>query len=94
MRDITSLELVREIKIGWNLGDTLDATGKKGKENIESRVEWALYYVSKARQIGVPCIWWDNGCFEGMGERFGLLDRHKLDWRYPQIMEALMEGLR
>ena len=27
MRDITSVELVKELKIGWNLGNTLDATG-------------------------------------------------------------------
>jgi len=68
--------------------------GARDKENIDARVEWATYYVSKAKLIGVPCIWWDNGCFTGKGERFGLLDRHKLEWRYPQIINALMEGLR
>ena len=27
MRDITSLELVNEMRVGWNLGNTLDAIG-------------------------------------------------------------------
>lgn len=27
IRDIPSTELVKEIKIGWNLGNTMDATG-------------------------------------------------------------------
>ena len=29
MRDITSLELVNEMRVGWNLGNTLDAIGGK-----------------------------------------------------------------
>ena len=30
IRDIRSMELVEEIKIGWNLGNTMDATGGAG----------------------------------------------------------------
>lgn len=85
---------LNEIFVSKGFPVILGEFGARDKENIESRVQWAIYYVSKAKQMGIPCIWWDNGCFEGKGERFGLLDRHKLDWRYPQIIEALMEGLR
>jgi len=64
--------------------------GARDKDNLESRVLWARYYVQKARLKGIPCIWWDNGIFEGKGERFGLLDRNNLNWRYPEIIDALM----
>ncbi|MBP1561837.1 MAG: glycoside hydrolase family 5 protein [Oscillospiraceae bacterium] len=37
MRDISSAELVKEIKIGWSLGNTLDATGGSG---VESETSW------------------------------------------------------
>lgn len=30
IRDITSMQLVKEMNAGWNLGNTLDATGAKG----------------------------------------------------------------
>ena len=30
IRDISAKELVSEMKIGWNLGNTLDATGAEG----------------------------------------------------------------
>lgn len=37
MRDIPSTELVKEIKIGWNLGNTFDATGNS---TVDSEKSW------------------------------------------------------
>lgn len=67
--------------------------GAMDKDNLESRILWAKYYIQKAKEIGVPCIWWDNGAFVGNGELFGLLDRRKREWKHPEIIEALMSGL-
>jgi len=64
--------------------------GAMDKNNLEDRVAWAKYYVQKAKEKGIPCIWWDNGAFTGSGELFGLLDRRTLEWKYPEIVEALM----
>ncbi|MGF7146223.1 endoglucanase [Anaerotaenia torta] len=66
--------------------------GAMNKENIEARTDWAEYYIKKAGEIGIPCIWWDNGAFSGEGELFGLLDRRNLSWKYPEIVDALMKG--
>ncbi|HPU63884.1 MAG TPA: glycoside hydrolase family 5 protein, partial [Mobilitalea sp.] len=49
--------------------------GAMDKNNLQDRVNWARYYVQKATEKGIPCIWWDNGAFTGSGELFGLLDR-------------------
>jgi endoglucanase len=65
--------------------------GCVNKNNTETRVKWSKYYVNAAAEIGVPCFWWDNNAFES-GESFGLIDRVKLEVRYPEIIEALMEG--
>ena len=67
--------------------------GAMNKDNEPDRAEWAAYYVSAAKQAGVPCIWWDNGLFEGNGERFGLFDRHTYECRYPDLLAALMRGV-
>jgi len=85
---------IEEIFISKGYPVILGEFGARDKENIEDRVSWSTYYVSKASGIGMPCIWWDNGIFEGKGERFGLLDRKELKWRYPQIVDALMKGLK
>lgn len=37
MRDISATELVAEMKIGWNLGNSLDATGKS---SLDSETSW------------------------------------------------------
>lgn len=37
IRDIPSTELVKEIKNGWNLGNTMDATGGNG---VSSEISW------------------------------------------------------
>jgi endoglucanase len=67
--------------------------GARDKNNLESRTAWAEYYVKRATEKGIPCIIWDNNLFEGNGEKFGLLDRSTLTWKYPEIINALMRGL-
>ncbi len=63
------------------------------KDNLDDRIAWAEYYVKKATEKGIPCIWWDNGAFYGSGELFGLLKRMYLKWEYPEIVDAMMRGL-
>lgn len=60
-------------------------------DNVEDRAAWAEYYVSKAQEKGIPCIWWDNGAFYGSGELFGLIDRFFYIWKSPEIIEAMMK---
>lgn len=71
----------------------IDETGARGKVNESDRAVWAEYFVSKAKEIGVPCVIWDNGAFSGSGENFGLLDRAGCTWKYPEIIEGFMKGL-
>ncbi len=63
-------------------------------ENLTARIDWAEYYVSKAAEKGIPCIWWDNGAFTGSGENFGLIDRYTITWKYPEIVDALIKGVQ
>lgn len=60
--------------------------------NTEARVVHAGYYVALARAVGISCLWWDNGSFDGDGERFGLLDRDNMEWRLPDIVLSMMEN--
>lgn len=62
---------------------------RKG-DNLQSRVEFAAYYVAAARCRGITCIWWDNSAIEGDGELFGIINRNTCEWLYPEIAEAMM----
>lgn len=66
--------------------------GAREKENnLESRVEYATYYIGAAKANGIICFWWDNHAFKGDGENFGLLDRKKCEIKYPEILQGLMK---
>lgn len=58
--------------------------------NLQSRADYAAYYTAAASACGIPCFIWDNHCFTGDGERFGLLDRGTIAFVYPEIVESLM----
>ena len=66
--------------------------GAMNKENEKDRAAWAEYYTKAASKINVPCVWWDNGLFEGEGERFGLFSRYDYRCVYPDVVEGLMKG--
>lgn len=63
---------------------------RKG-DNLQDRVDFTAYYVASASARGMTCIWWDNHGFSGDGELFGLLDRRYLNWKFPEIVEAMMK---
>jgi len=67
--------------------------GTRNRFNTEERAACASYYVTKATEIGVSCIWWDNNAFVGNGENFGLFERKTFEWRYPEIISAMMEAV-
>lgn len=89
-----------------NLMDTLDQVfvkkghpviigefGAMNKDNLDDRCAWAEYYVKAAKEKGIPCFWWDNGAFSGSGENFGLLNRTKCSWQFPELTDALQRGI-
>ena len=64
--------------------------GTRNRMNTEARAECVRYYSEAAHNAGIPICWWDNNAFVGGGENFGLFDRKTFEWRYPDIISALM----
>ena len=65
--------------------------GAINKNNTSDRVKYAKYYISSAKKLGIPCLWWENGFIEYNhdGEGHGLIDRTTYEWYYPELVEAL-----
>lgn len=69
--------------------------GSVNKLNDEDRIECAKYYLSAAKEHGVPCIWWDNGAFIGDGENFGLMSRElPASWKFREIVDSMIETVK
>ena len=91
MEDCQELFISKDIPV--IIGE-FGAMHKLVEGNEASRAEWTEYFLEKAGAMGIPCVWWDNGHFMGAGEPLGLIDRETLEWKYPQIVNALKKGMK
>ena len=65
---------------------------QKKPDDLQARVNFAAYYIASASTRGMTCCWWDNHVFTGNGERFGIIDRVNVRWKYPDIALAILEN--
>ena len=65
-----------------------------GARNDADNAQWAKAFLSRARALGIPCVWWDNGYFDRGDEHFALLDRNALKWYLPKTVEAILDSTR
>ena len=66
------------------------AVNKDG--NDEEVAKWAKFYVETAKQMGIPCVWWDNGCYFSGNELFGIYDRSNCKWFSPSVADAVIKA--
>ena len=64
--------------------------GAVNKDNTEDRLQCVEDYLTAAKAIGVPCVWWDNNAKSGSGEKFGLLNRKGGGWYFPEVVDKIM----
>ncbi|MBQ5312224.1 MAG: glycoside hydrolase family 5 protein [Oscillospiraceae bacterium] len=85
------MEVLNELFISKGRAVIIGEFGMRNRHNLEARTACAGYYVRKATEYGIPCVWWDNNAFVS-GEAFGLFDRRTFEWRYPSINKALNDA--
>lgn len=64
--------------------------GAVNKDNQEEIIKWLEDYMGTMNELGLKCIWWDNGLYTSTGENFGLLDRNALSWFSREVADALV----
>lgn len=67
-------------------------------QNTEARCEWAEYYLTTAKEFGLPCFLWDNNVDVNPGdpsEAHGYLDRANLSWYSASepVIDTMMDVL-
>ncbi len=72
----------------------IDEFGSVNKNNTDERIKMAEYYVTEAGKLGIPMVWWDNGAHGTGSENFGLLNRSKLEWYFPELVKALVDAAK
>lgn len=83
---------LNDLFIKKNIPVIVGEYGTMNKEqNVDDRVACVTDYLTEAKALGIPCIWWDNNAVYGNGENFGLMNRDIMgpEWYFPQIIEAI-----
>lgn len=84
-KDIDTLQAVLErLFIKKKIPVVITEFGCHEKEQETCRNEWAAYYTESMKEIGVPCIWWDNG------DESKLFDRESLTWPHEELTDILL----
>lgn len=76
-----------------NIPVIIGEMGCVNRNNTEARTDWSEYYIRKAHEYGIPCVWWDNGAYLGQGELFGIYSRSSSRWIFSDVKNALLKGL-
>ncbi|MBR5647257.1 MAG: glycoside hydrolase family 5 protein [Treponema sp.] len=71
--------------------------GATNKNNLKQRVNWFKFFVSAAKEKGIPCCLWDNGIYRvtnnDFSERYGFYSRKTQKWYFPEILDAIIESV-
>ena len=94
-RDIDYLKtILKQYFIDKGIPVILGECGSVNKNNLEDRVDHISYFFKTLNSIGVPCVWWDNGCVTGDGELFGIIDRNTYEWIFPELRDAMINAIK
>ncbi|MCI6677120.1 MAG: glycoside hydrolase family 5 protein [Clostridiales bacterium] len=61
----------------------------------EKRLEYAQYLITKAKEKGIACFWWDNGGkFKNSEEvnNFALLNRQQCEWYDKELVDTIIKS--
>lgn len=62
--------------------------------NTDARCDWADYYLTWAKKLGIPCVLWDNNAYTNRdgSEAHGYLNRSTLEWyeESEPVVDAMM----
>lgn len=59
-------------------------------DNEEDVAKWVQDYLTFAKKSGIPCIWWDNGIYNGDGELFAIFNRKDLTWYREKVADTIV----
>ena len=92
--DVISLMYdLKEIFLDKDIPVIITEYGAVNKDgNDEERAKWIKSYIGYAEQAGgIPCVWWDNGCYTSGNELFGIYDRYECNWFTDTVTNAILE---
>jgi endoglucanase len=84
----TPIDLIYKTFVSKGIPVIIGEFGAGNKNNIAARAEWAEFYVSYAKNKGIPCFLWDMG----QAAQLAILNRSNNTFLFPEYVHALLRG--
>jgi endoglucanase len=84
----TPIDLVYKTFVSKGIPVIIGEFGAGNKNNIAARAQWAEFYVSYAKNKGIPCFLWDMG----QASQSAILNRSNSTFLFPEYVHALLKG--
>lgn len=74
--------------------------GATNKNNLEERLAWFDFFLTTAKEYGIPCCLWDNAVWEvpngstDYSEHYGYYNRKAQTWYFPEIINQIVESTK
>ena len=81
----TLMKELEQLFVKKNIPVVITEFGCHAKPDEQQRYNWANYYLDAAGEIGVPCIWWDNG------KDSQLIHREQFIWFHEELVNLLLD---
>ena len=93
-----TLESIRNTFTSKGIPVVIGEFGTSNFGNTEARVKWAEQYMRTTKEMGIPCVLWDNNVINApssAGECHGYLNRSNLTWytESEPVVNKMMEVL-
>ena len=93
-----TLENIRNTFTSKGIPVVIGEFGTSNFGNTEARVKWAEQYMRTTKEMGIPCVLWDNNVINApssAGECHGYLNRSNLTWytESEPVVNKMMEVL-
>ncbi len=75
---------LKEVFLDKRIPVVISEFGCQEKESEEERLKWLAFYVEPLAQMGIPCIWWDDG-----GD-YKILDRENARFENEALVDELV----
>ncbi|WP_242840781.1 glycoside hydrolase family 5 protein [Butyrivibrio proteoclasticus] len=59
-------------------------------KNNEEVCKWVTEYLTRAKNVGIPCVWWDNGLYNTGNEYFSIFNRRELTWYREDVADTIV----
>ncbi len=80
--------------ISKGIGAIIGECGATDKDNLSDRLRWAEYFPAAFAKYGIPVFLWDNNAYGTGDEKYGLINRTTLEWKYPDYIKTLVKSAK